>query len=119
MQDELKSVNQYMTFPLNDFEIAERKDILLKELDNCQVLASDLDDSKKRYQTLIKEAESHIEKLRLSIKTKEEMVRVDIYYNQPLRGEKKIVREDNGEVTIEDMDDNELKTYSQTNLFRD
>ena len=115
--DEKKCINTYRTFELDDNEIAERKKILMHELDRKDILTADLEDHKKRYQTLIKTSDLTIEKLRDSIKAKSEMIRVDIYYNDPIRGEKRIVREDNDYEFIEDMDEQELKMYAQFNIF--
>lgn len=117
MKDEKTCVPTYKTFELSKSEISERKEILMKELDQRDVLLADLEDHKKRYQALIKTSDLNIEKLRSSIKTGDEMVRVDVYYNDPIPGRKRIVREDNGSKYEEWMDDDEKKTYAQMNVF--
>lgn len=117
MQDEKKAVNTYMNFDLDADEIAERKELLIKELDTHDTYVADLDEVKKRYAGLINSSQTTIEKLRESIKTKMEFVKVDIYYNDPARGEKRIVREDNGESSVQDMTKDEMLNYAQLNIF--
>lgn len=117
MENEKKAIEQYHDFQLTKFEIEERKNLLLKELDNKEILESDLEEYKKRYQSLIKTSDLTVEKLRTSIKTGSETVRVEIYYNVPVQGEKTIIREDNHEEIIEDMTSEEMKKFPQLNLF--
>jgi hypothetical protein len=115
--EEIKAVKSYKEFELTDDEILDRKNLLMKELDKKDVLISDFEDHKNRSKSLIKTVDLTIDKLRTIIKTKLELVDVEIFYNVPTTGTKEIVRIDNSERIYEDMTEEENKQFAQINIF--
>jgi len=110
--------NVYIEFNLDDSEVAERKEELLKEFDNRDILAADFKEKQDYYKTLIKEAESKIEKLRDVVKTGRELIRCEVRWHTPGENYKTITRSDNGQQDVETMDAYERKAHPyEPNLF--
>ena len=106
-------------FSLTKAEIDERKNDLVEELNNNDRLDAEAKTSASKYKSLLKASESKIEKLRGAINEGKELIEVEIFFNSPKDGKKKLIRQDNNKKIVLDMTQDEIQQYNQIGAFEE